>query len=205
MRNFFKKEKGDQNGFTLVELLVAISLFAIVLTISLGSILSVLDAGRKARSLESVMTNLNFTLDTMTREMKFGSHYHCILSTDAQSSYFTTPQNCSGSPNPAQSAVAFISVDGKDTIYKLSGTQIMKSTDGGATFTGVTAPEVQINSLKFYVFNSFPQTYCPGVNCDNAQPRIFMVVNGQAGTKAGTQTSFVIQTTVSQRQLDLGP
>jgi prepilin-type N-terminal cleavage/methylation domain-containing protein len=198
---FFHKKNGA--GFTLVELLVAIGLFAVVLTISLGSVISILDAGRKARSLQSVLTNLNFTLETMTREIKFGYHYHCILPSEVVT-FPLTSQNCSGNPNGAQPAIAFVASDGTGIIYKLNGTQIVKSVNGGLP-VGVTAPEVQINSLKYYVFNSFPQTYCPGINCDNAQPRVIIVVSGQAGAKASTQTSFTIQTTVSQRLLDLGP
>src|SRR3989344_8179976 len=84
-----------QKGFTLIELMVAVSIFIVVMTISMGSIIAVFDANRKSRSLKTVLNNLNLAVESMSKEMRFGRNYHCELSALA-SPPFTLPQNCAG-------------------------------------------------------------------------------------------------------------
>jgi prepilin-type N-terminal cleavage/methylation domain-containing protein len=184
-----------EQGFTLVELLVSIAIFVIVMTFSLGAVVSVLDAGRQARALKSVMTNLNFTVEAMSRDIKFGDSYYC----GQASSFPPSPRNCTGNPVDSEDAISFVSSENEDIIYRLQGNQIQKSTNGGASFLGVTAPEVNIQDMKFYVFNSHPQSGAT----DDAQPRVTLLIRGYAGEKPTLQSNFVIQTTLSQRSLDL--
>ena len=210
MNIFFpKQKKGENAGFTLVELLVSIAIFVVIVTFSLGSVLSIMDAGQKSKSLNSVMTNLNFTLEVMSREIKFGTHYSCFTSNSFPPSPPPTfvpysPANCTGLPGvPAGNSISFVTSDGFNTVYTLDSVnhQIEKSSNGGApgSYIGVTAPEVVITGLQFYVFNSSPQSVLPP---DNLQPKVIIVVRGFAGVKPSTQSSFVLQTTVSQRALD---
>jgi len=184
-----RKKKNKISGFTLVELLVAVGVFLVVMTISLGSVLSILDAGRKARSLKSVMTNLNFTLETMTREIKFGTNYYCGEDTSSQ---HTQTLDCA-----AGNAITFTDSNGVDIIYKLVGTQIQKSTNHGP-YIGVTSPEVTITNFNIFVIGS--QTFDPssGSN-DMNQPRTFVLLRGYVGSKPALRSSFALQTTISQR------
>lgn len=60
----------------------------------------------------------------------------------------------------------------------------------------ITAPEVSISSLRFYVVGSVPG--------DMIQPKVVIVVSGTAGGQnVRTQTSFHIQASAVQRELDL--
>src|SRR3989338_2524865 len=59
IRNTYRASR----GFTLVELIVSIGLFAIVMLISVGALLALTGANRKAQALQSVMNNLNVALD----------------------------------------------------------------------------------------------------------------------------------------------
>jgi len=64
-------------GFTLIELMVSVSVFIIIMTISMGAILGVFDSNRKSRALRTVMNNLNLSMESMSKEMRYGSSYHC--------------------------------------------------------------------------------------------------------------------------------
>lgn len=177
-----------KKGFTLIELMTSLSIFAVIMTISMGSILGVFDANRKSEALKTVMDNLNFTIETMSREMRFGKNYHCSSATP-----LTEPRECvSGNDN----FVSFLSSDGKQTIYKLDqvNNSIQKSTDGGSTYINVTAPEVKITKLTFVVVGP--------ASGDNEQPRIFIQIQGYAGSKPGAKSNFILQTLVTQRLRD---
>ena len=73
----FTLNNKKMGGFTLIEMMVSIALFAIVMVMSMGAILSIVAANKKAQALNSVMTNLNFAVDSMSRDIKTGYNYHC--------------------------------------------------------------------------------------------------------------------------------
>lgn len=194
------KRKKTLKGFTLVEIIVAMSIFTVVALIAAGALLSVADANRKAQVLKSVMNNLNFSLESMSREIRVGSTYYCndVIEGTVPGG-FSSPRNCSTGGN----FLAFEKSDGDTTIssdqiiYRLNGTIIEKSINGGTTFIGLTPPEVRINEtdgLRFYVTGA-PQG-------DGKQPKLTIVVRGEAGIKNKTITDFSLQTSVSQRFRD---
>ncbi len=181
-----------QKGFTLIELLVATGVFLVVMTISLGSVVSVLSAGRKSRTLSTIMTNLNFTMEVMSREIKFGKTYYCGTDT---STPHTSTLDCGGNP---ESSFSFTTSEGVDTIYRLNSNQIERSTNGGVSYVGLTSREIYIDELKFYVFDS--TTFANG---DNEQPRVLMYIRGYAGNRPDSRSNFILQTLISARALDI--
>ena len=190
------KKNISKKGFTLVEIMVSVSLFAVVMTISVGALLSLIDANRKAQALNSVINNLNFAMENMSRNFRIGSNYHCssLASVPPNSD---TPQDCpSGGVLVAFEGYSGDNEDSTDQIfYRFVDSHIEKSTDGGATFISITASEVVIDEMKFYVIGA-PLG-------DNIQPRITMIAKGTVSFGSGSETSFNLQTTVSQRLLDL--
>ena len=71
--NRLKRRLAADSGFTLVEMIVAVALFAVVMLISVAALLALVDANRKAQALQSVMNNLNIALDGMVRSVRMGS------------------------------------------------------------------------------------------------------------------------------------
>lgn len=179
MKNFRNKSTA---GFTLIELMTALSVFIIVMTISMGSILGIFDANRKSRSMKTVMNNLNLAMENMSKEMRYGRNYHC------GSGQITDPQNCSS----GDTLVSFLSSDDVQVTYRLAGSTIEKRS-GNESYIPVTAPEVVIDDLDFYVL---------GAGTGNSlHPKVVIKVSGHAGEGRG-RSDFVIQTLVSQRALE---
>lgn len=172
-----------KKGFTLIELMTAISIFIIVMTISMGSILSVFDANRKSRSLKTVLSNLNLAVESMSKEMRFGKNYHCGSGT------VTTPQNCP----EGDTLMSFLSSDGVQLTYRLNGTAIEKQINSEG-YMAVTAPEIIIDGFTFYTL---------GAGTGNLlQPKVIIIIKSHAGTGKG-RSDFTLQTLVSQRVLDI--
>ncbi|MEK7063498.1 MAG: prepilin-type N-terminal cleavage/methylation domain-containing protein [Patescibacteria group bacterium] len=188
-------------GFTLIELMVAVSIFAIVMMVGVGALLTMVSVNKRAQGINSVMNNLNAAVEQIARATRVGSAYHCAAS----------PNDFSNISVPADCAVnggllfAFEATNGNvlDTndqvVYRLNGTQLERSLRSGinGTWVALTSPEVHITSFKFYVTGSTPLT-----SGDSVQPRLLMIIHGTAELQGGP-TDFVVQSSVTQRLIDL--
>jgi prepilin-type N-terminal cleavage/methylation domain-containing protein len=197
MKKFFLKNKNGafhKRGFTLVEMLVSIFIFSIVMTIATGAMFSIVTANKTSQSLKSVMDNLNSALENMTRNMRYGSDYHC-----GTSGRISDPQSC------AQGDIffSFESKDGDPTkdndqvIYEYDATSASLIRCFGydnTTCARVTAPEVHIDSLKFYVTGA-------STGSDGLQPLVLITIKGYAGL-GSNKSEFSIETMASQRNRD---
>lgn len=188
------------SGFTLVEMIVAVGLFAIVMLVCISALLSLIDANRKAQALQSVMNNLSIAIDGMVREIREGSNYRCgskapgdpnCAQSPGGSIFYFTP-NCPSGGSCADWAYVFDS-DGSSCGINV----LCRSVDGGSTFVPLTAPEVTIDpSSAFYVIGA--------TRSDPTQPKVVIVIKGSAGdAKATIHTTFHIQSTAVQRVLDI--
>lgn len=170
-------KKETKGGFTLIEVMVSVSIFVIVVMISMGAIFSIVDATKKAQSLKSVMNNLNFALETMTRTIKTGQIDPNPLNTNStriqvvDQSGYTVVYRWLGAGNPIERC-RYISF-------------------GTCDFLPITAPEVQIQNLKFIPVGV--------VSGDPRQPMIVMILQGKAQLSPTISSIFNIQTTITQR------
>lgn len=67
----------NQAGFTLVELMVSLSLFIIVVLALIGSLYTVNDASRRVQAMRTVMDNLNFAMEHMSRNIRTSEAIVC--------------------------------------------------------------------------------------------------------------------------------
>lgn len=185
----------SSRGFSLIEMIVAVGLFAIVMLVSVAALLALVDANRKARALESVMNNLNIALDGMVRSVRMGNTYHCGGGT------ITLPLDCATTPG---TSIAFEPYGGSSSdpnnqwVYSYDSTtkRLYRSEDSGGHRFPVTAPEIVIDDIKFYVVGTTAG--------DIVQPKIVIIIKGTAGAdKVKTRTTFSIQATAVQRVLDI--
>ena len=64
-------------GFTLIEMMVSLAIFAVVAVVAAAALLKIMNANKQAQSIQAAMTNINFALDSMTRDLRVGSKYYC--------------------------------------------------------------------------------------------------------------------------------
>lgn len=195
---FFKVYKNkNKKGFTLVEIMVASSIFVVVMLIVSGSIVSVISANQKSNNLRSVMDNLNLTLESMTRTIRFSDYYYC--------GSISTPPNVLDCPNGGNAFTAWFG--NTRYSYTLSGGRIMRTRADvtGSVSNYITSPDVTINKLVFKVTGSTPFDTSLGTTCVSPnecnQPKVTIIISGSAGVD-NTTSNFNLETTVSQRLLD---
>lgn len=183
-----------RRGFTLVEIMVSVSVFVVIMVISMGTIVTIVDANRKSQSLRTVMDNMNFTLEAMTRTIRFGTNYHCDMN-DVSPAAVTAPNDCDLSTGA--SSIVVRASDGTTIYYYLTNGRIVRKMGVAGTPYFLTSNDVTIDRLTFWVKGSQP--YSTG---DLYQPKVVIVVGGFSGTKPTSRSSFSMQTSVSQRVFD---
>jgi prepilin-type N-terminal cleavage/methylation domain-containing protein len=168
-------------GFTLVEMMVSVSIFAIIVTVGIGALFSMNRSYTATRTQQAIMDQLNFALESMAREIRTGSSYYCGSGLNLPSS----ENDCLSSQN----SLSFVNVDGEGVAYAISGSgRIVKRVDNERF--DITPEEIEIVDLSFRVIGSD--------NADTTQPTVIMSVAGNS-TFRDLTTNFVIQTSVTQR------
>ena len=194
--DFLKNTKKNQKGFTLIEIMVSVSIFMIVMTISMGTIVTIVDANRKSQTLRTVMDNLNFTIEAMTRTIRFGTNYHCDVADTTPP--ITSPNDCAS----GASSIVVRASNGDIVTYKLDNGQIKRDVDSligtDSSDYALTSSDVFIATTTFRVIGSYE--YSGGENV--LQPQVIITIGGYSGSKPTSRSSFLLQTTVSQRVFD---
>lgn len=124
-----------KKGFTLIEMIVAVGVFTVAITIILASFLNITDIQRKTAAIRTINDNLNFSLEIMMREIRSGTSY---------------------SIGGGGTSLSIVNNYKKNIVYSLNtvNNRIEKSEEGGIPMA-LTAPEVKITKLFFVVNNSF--------------------------------------------------
>lgn len=167
--------KLSARGYTLVELIIAVGLFALIMMLASGAYLVMININRQTQSIATGIDNLSFALETMTRTIRTGTNYSC---------------NGGGDCSPG-TTFSVTNTSGNTVSYSLS--------NGVITQNGIalTDPSVIVSSLVFYASG----TGKPPI--DYQQPRVTIVVSGIVSSGAGKTEPFTIETGATMRSSDI--
>lgn len=188
-----RRSRMAKAGFTLVELLVALTLFIIVVMAAITSLYAVNNASRKVNAMRGVLDNLNFAMESMSRTIRTGSTLVC----GGGGAPNGNAVNCPFPGGTPQSAISLRSTLGReeDIEYRLntSTNQLEKKIYGvdGTDWMAMTSPEINVQVLSFYVNGA--------TLADVEQPSVMILMQGVATASTGDTTPFTIQTYISQR------
>lgn len=206
-----------KRGFTLIEIIVSLGIFSIVAVIAVGALVRVTGANRQAQSIQAGVNNVSFVLDAISREMRVGSDYHCIVGTDLYNNTPGLPNNpCTASlvDSSAGDVIIYFTSSNKDTngnfvyaylfhtdtgtgainIYKAEETSYQQGINtvsaNSAKFYPVTAQMVHITEFNVGIFGGtsfYPYAWA------------FIRLQGYVGAKVKDQSLFDAETSISQR------
>lgn len=132
-----------RKGFTLVEMLVAIAIFMIVVTTTLGAFLKMVDVNKKVQSVRNAMDNANLAMETMMRNIRLGYDY------------------CQVGPSCTANSLSFRDQSGNIVTYELiegplaigqeeTSYQMVRTINNGPQ-VAITSPDIAIEILSFDV------------------------------------------------------
>jgi prepilin-type N-terminal cleavage/methylation domain-containing protein len=177
------KRAQTSGGYTLVELMIAVGLFAIIMLLCSGAYLMMISLNRQAQTITTGIDNLAFALESMTRSVRTGSAYSCGA--------------FGGDCTSGGTSLSFKNQQGTAVTYALSGTSLIQTV--GSVQSALTDSSVTITSLMFYAYGTKP-----AAQSDLEQARVTIVVTGTVSPGPGkAPQSFTIETGATLRGSDI--
>lgn len=168
------------DGFTLIEVMVSVSIFVIIITIGIGSLLTVNRALQKSRIERQSTDSLAYVMDTITRRLRTGRNY---VVSGGNTSISFTEQNDTAVDNGTGKTIEFYLGNTGGT----GGAILMR--EGTDIPYAITPPEIDITEFNVQVMRG------------NVQP--LALISIKAIIKNQNQESIVaIQSAVSQRPFE---
>lgn len=184
-----------QKGVTLIELLAAMSIFTMVVTVTISIFISMVSTQKRSLNAVNIDNTAYFILEMISKEIRTGSD-------------FSFPSCAWSGINSSCQEIAFVNYKNQNVRYKLNGSQIQKICDdaGNDCYVGSGTPawntispsNVEISDLRFNMDgqnNNGP---------DNKAPRVSIVLKAQtlAGTLELAKREIILQTVISSREPD---
>ncbi len=189
----------DSRGFTIIEVMIAMAIFTVIVTIGIGSVLDAINQHYATQNLRTVMDSLNYVMEDMARNIRLGTPPHCGAPGTGGTSGIVDPLSCP-LPSDPHNIISFNSQDGTVITYEImpaSGSTpstIVKQKGAGIPQV-ITPNEVEMD----WANSGF--TVRGAEAGDGAQPTVVIRLAGTIHYK-GINSKFAIETTASQRALD---
>ena len=166
-------------GYTLVELIISVGLFALIMTLASGAYLVMISITRHTQALSLGIDNLSFALETMTRTIRTGTEY-----------------SCAGGDCPSGgTTLTVLDEQNKHVTYTLSNGTITQYTEEDDSTFPVTDPSVTVSELLFYVSGTSAS--------DDIQPHAVIVISGNVESGPGKEIPFSVETSATMRGSDI--
>lgn len=208
----YKRKPNSERGYTLVEVLVSLSIFTLVSVAAVGVLLVMIDANQKSQNIQSAMSNLSFALDSMTRDIRTGIEYYC--DNDGENA---AEGNGGGGPNCARESAFGFTEGGASLTNVCSGNKrvafrlntvtnqierdLCADSDGWNWYP-LTAENVIVDQLEFTTTGADPLEFGSGTS-DTVNPLVTIYIAGTVTGVGNTGSKFEIETTIAQQSLDI--
>ena len=175
-------------GFTLLEMLIALSIFSIVIILSAGALVMLQTAQSHAINLQNVHDNIRYTLDTISREIRTGDSY-CVGNSCERESDGMSVSSCDWS-NGCNLFSFRQSLSGDTIYYRLHNGSVERQVNTSG-FVPITDPDRTITDLVFYTTGGI-----------GSPQRVTILIEVEAGdlNRPGGESRMRMQTAITKRR-----
>ncbi len=186
VNNFFKKKKIDSDGFSLIEVVVSVTLFVIIVMSATEIFRLVIDSQRNAVATQNVQESLKYFLEVTEKEIRMAQRddeYKCSWTLDNGQVFFL-------SSNSYGDILRFRNYYGECVIYSLAldgdSQRFQISRDGSSDF--ISPKKITIDQLRF-----LPR------EAAGKQSVVTMDIKAHSLSSSQFRSEMNIQTTLSSR------
>lgn len=186
----FKLNKNKKSGFTLIEVLVSVTLFAIIILSISGIFKLAIDGQRNAIAAQNVQESLKYFLEVIAKEIRMAQK-------DGGTCGGSDPNNIfSVSPGERGDILSFKNYYGECVQYYLLDNndsprfQISRKEPFGVPRADFISPaKIKINDLRFVLSASASST----------QPRVTINLNAVSVGDTDSESEMTLQTSITSR------
>lgn len=160
-------------GFSLVELMVSLGIFAMVSTMATGAYLIIINANRHAQAIATGINTVSYALENMTRNIRTGHAYVC--------------------DNADAPTFSFEDTEKKTVSYSVVNGQLVMTKDG--VQSALTDSSAGVDDLSFACTG--------GTIADGMQSAVVIAVSGHVTSGPSRDVPFNVQTMAVMRTPDL--
>ena len=196
MNNYNK----NQRGFTLVEILVATSIFVTATVLVTDIFVRTNKVQRKTQGIQTTATDARFAFETIVREARLGEIDYSYYSSGTVS--VDTGETVLALTTATQDKVRF---GLRNDVCPVGSTKCLAvclvDTCTSSNWTAITPQGVNVTKLKFYIYpDKDPFVVTGSTFNNNFQPRVTISMTTEnITTDAVSKATFTMQTTVSSR------
>lgn len=186
MNKLFKKIK-SKSGVSLIELMVAITIFSVLILSATGIFKMVIDGQRSSISAQNVQENMRYAMEKISKEIRMAQVSNQECEQEAVYKIFNTADG--------GKELYFKNKDGECVTYYLENNRlkIMVSVGASAIADFVTPAKIEVSNLKFFVSDDLIGAF------HDKQPYLVIVMDVKAIGQAIHEQTMKIQMTVSSR------
>lgn len=217
-KNNFK----SKNGYTIIETMIAVSLFVVLILAGVGALLRANLVHNQSSNTRSILDNLSFIMEDISRHVRTGYNYRCYSGSNSWNSgeagtpELNNPLSCAEGGALVFEDAYGVPADqnGPNTndqwVYKIESTDggetfnLSKSTDGGENFVRLNDSAVFIDGDSYFAVLGAEHPDQSLQSGDLQQPLVTIVLKGEIRYK-NVITPFSLQTSVTQRLVDVTP
>lgn len=214
----------NNKGFTLIELIVVMSVFMLIVAVAIAIFLSIIGSQRRILAQEQMLSQVSYAMEYMSKGLRMAqkdTEGTCLATVDSNGevvqSYpgymylYTRPDLESG----AYKGIKFINASNENACQEFfiaddggatnSTIKELKNSTDDADASFLTADKYNINYFR-YSINGGTGLAADGIlgasEADGIQPRVTLIMGFELPGDP-TQPEIKIQTTVSQRNLNV--
>jgi len=172
-------------GFTIIELLTAMSIFSIAIVTATSLFISAMRGQLNATAQQNLIENTRFVIEQMSRQIRMAQRFDSAVGTCPANIFFSD----------SGPTIKFIDYKGNCVEYRVSANKIQFN-PGTGSFTDLTSDDIRVNNLYFLVEGRLPN--------DVKQPKVTIYINADVpSVLLGGSADIRLQTTISARNLDV--
>ncbi len=199
-KNNTKKSLLNVHGFTMIEMLIAITIFVVAITSATAIFIAVINAQSKSNAQRQTMQDGRYAMETITREVRMANGSIIQPAIKAENSATTSKLTVTTTNNTGSVITKLFEWS------KAQGTITLTETrDGTITNNGVkiTSDNIQVTAFKLENFLTLDQ-YDPSGGYGDAkkkpprQPSVTITITTQQ-TSGHKQSATTLRTTISSR------
>ncbi|MDA1337708.1 MAG: prepilin-type N-terminal cleavage/methylation domain-containing protein [bacterium] len=190
-KKYTKQASRFERGFTIPELLVALFMFSLIIGGATNLLLSGIAGQRSSLAMQELLDQSSFTLEYMARSLRQAKKDLDPICLAVRGLNYELTQEGSG--------VRFINIQGQCQEFRLTGDRVEEVfwVGGGISSQAfLTSDNLAVTSLQFILQGAGQD--------DDVQPRITLALEiGNKGGKLSARSDLQLQTTISQRSIDV--